>query len=230
MADRFFPCRSAGQTTLRTSSRQLPSCFERSGLRLGCEWHPAGDLWLLGVEAFAPMRGCIPRATVRALAGPFRMAVMRSFGRLGTRRQPDDLRHRTIRLPSRAAAMDTPTCSTSSASSEANRSWSTGDRVLHPGYLEWRDSFREHRRAQHAGPVDGRPVRTGSDRSRGTSQPRVRLISWHSSPEHRLGRSEHRAYQWLPDPVVHRRRILFLIKPALLDRRRRSRRASTHQV
>ncbi len=43
------------------------------------------------------------------------------------------------------------------------------------------------------------------------SEPRARLISWQSSPTIAWAEAEHRAYQWLPDPVVHRRRV-FLIK------------------
>ena len=75
----------------------------------------------------------------------------------------------------------------------------------------WRDFFRSTAahstvvvdgvsQAQPAGPFGWR------------GQPRVRLREWHSTPEFDFLDAEHDGYLVLPDPVVHRRRVIF-VKP-----------------
>jgi hypothetical protein len=43
------------------------------------------------------------------------------------------------------------------------------------------------------------------------TKPAARLLRWQSSPDIAWAEAEHCAYRWLPDPVVHRRRV-FLVK------------------
>lgn len=81
----------------------------------------------------------------------------------------------------------------------------------HTGESPWRDFFRSTaahstvivdgvNQAEPAGPFGWR------------SQPRVRLREWHSTPEFDFLDAEHDGYLSLPDPVVHRRRVIF-VKP-----------------
>jgi uncharacterized heparinase superfamily protein len=81
----------------------------------------------------------------------------------------------------------------------------------HTGESQWRDFFRSTaahstvivdgvNQAEPAGPFGWR------------GQPRVRLREWHSTPEFDFLDAEHDSYLSLPDPVVHRRRVIF-VKP-----------------
>jgi hypothetical protein len=50
--------------------------------------------------------------------------------------------------------------------------------------------------------------------------PRVRLREWHSTPEFDFLDAEHDGYTSLPEPVIHRRRVI-LRQTGLLDPGRR---------
>jgi hypothetical protein len=74
----------------------------------------------------------------------------------------------------------------------------------------WRTHFRgtaAHSTVQ----VDGLGQATPQGPFAWDSKPRARLISWQSSPAVAWADGEHRAYQCLPDPVIHRRRV-FLVR------------------
>jgi uncharacterized heparinase superfamily protein len=76
---------------------------------------------------------------------------------------------------------------------------------------QWREFFRStaahstvmidgHSQAEPAGPFGWR------------RRPRVKLREWHSTPDFDFLDAEHDGYQGLTDPVVHRRRVIF-VKP-----------------
>src|SRR5437867_3690414 len=76
---------------------------------------------------------------------------------------------------------------------------------------EWRDFFRST--AAHSTVVVdgvGQAIPAGSFRWDG--RPRARVRHWRSTTAFDLVDAEHDAYQRLPDPVLHRRRVIF-VKP-----------------
>ena len=76
---------------------------------------------------------------------------------------------------------------------------------------EWRDFFRST--AAHSTLViDGRTQSEPAGPFGWRDRPRVRLREWHSSPEVDFLDAEHDAFSRRGDPIVHRRRILF-VKP-----------------
>ena len=76
---------------------------------------------------------------------------------------------------------------------------------------EWRDFFRST--ASHSTLViDGRTQSEPAGPFAWRERPRVRLREWHSSPELDFLDAEHDAFSRRGDPLVHRRRILF-VKP-----------------
>jgi hypothetical protein len=76
---------------------------------------------------------------------------------------------------------------------------------------EWRDFFRST--ASHSTLViDGRTQSEPAGPFAWRERPRVRLREWHSSPELDFLDAEHDAFSRRGDPIVHRRRILF-VKP-----------------
>ncbi|HEY5617956.1 MAG TPA: alginate lyase family protein [Vicinamibacterales bacterium] len=79
------------------------------------------------------------------------------------------------------------------------------------GEPQWRDYFRST--AAHSTViVDGVSQADPAGPFGWQRQPRVRLREWHSTPEFDFLDAEHDGYLLLPDPVVHRRRVIF-VKP-----------------
>ena len=79
------------------------------------------------------------------------------------------------------------------------------------GESPWRDFFRST--AAHSTViVDGASQAEPAGAFGWNGQPRVRLREWHSTPEFDFLDAEHDGYLSLPDPVVHRRRVIF-VKP-----------------
>ena len=79
------------------------------------------------------------------------------------------------------------------------------------GESQWRDFFRST--AAHSTViVDGVSQAEPAGAFGWNGQPRVRLREWHSTPEFDFLDAEHDGYLSLPDPVVHRRRVIF-VKP-----------------
>ena len=79
------------------------------------------------------------------------------------------------------------------------------------GESHWRDFFRST--AAHSTViVDGGSQAEPAGAFGWKGQPRVRLREWHSTPEFDFLDAEHDAYLSLADPVVHRRRVIF-VKP-----------------
>jgi uncharacterized heparinase superfamily protein len=79
------------------------------------------------------------------------------------------------------------------------------------GESHWRDFFRST--AAHSTViVDGVSQAEPAGAFGWKGQPRVRLREWHSTPEFDFLDAEHDAYLSLADPVVHRRRVIF-VKP-----------------
>lgn len=77
---------------------------------------------------------------------------------------------------------------------------------------EWRDFFRgtaTHSTVMIDGAGQSEPAGPFGWRRR----PRVKLREWHSHPDFDFLDAEHDAYRGLPDPVVHRRRVIF-VKPS----------------
>jgi len=80
--------------------------------------------------------------------------------------------------------------------------------TLHPA---WRDFFRGT--AAHSTVwVDDQPHATPAGPFKWIAQPRAHLRQWVSTKNLDLADAEHDAYHRLPDPVTHRRRIIF-VKP-----------------
>jgi heparinase II/III-like protein len=79
------------------------------------------------------------------------------------------------------------------------------------GEPHWRDYFRST--AAHSSVlVDGVSQADPAGPFGWRGQPRVRLREWHSTPDFDFLDAEHDGYRALPDPVVHRRRVIF-VKP-----------------
>ena len=79
------------------------------------------------------------------------------------------------------------------------------------GESQWRDFFRST--AAHSTViVDGVNQAEPAGPFGWKGQPRVRLREWHSTPEFDFLDAEHDGYLSLPDPVIHRRRLIF-VKP-----------------
>ena len=79
------------------------------------------------------------------------------------------------------------------------------------GESQWRDFFRSTA-AHSTVMVDGANQAEPAGAFGWKGQPRVRLREWHSTPEFDFLDAEHDGYLSLPDPVVHRRRVIF-VKP-----------------
>jgi len=76
---------------------------------------------------------------------------------------------------------------------------------------EWRDFFRSS--SVHSTIlVDGQSQSQPAGPFGWKHRPRVRLREWHSTPELDFLDADHDAFLSLPDPVVHRRRVIF-VKP-----------------
>jgi hypothetical protein len=75
----------------------------------------------------------------------------------------------------------------------------------------WRDFFRSTA-AHSTVVVDGASQAQPAGSFGWRRQPRVRLREWHSTPEFDFLDAEHDGYAALPEPVVHRRRVVF-VKP-----------------
>lgn len=76
---------------------------------------------------------------------------------------------------------------------------------------EWRNFFRST--AAHSTVlVDGHSQSEPAGPFGWTRRPRARLREWHSTPDLDFLDAEHDAFLTLPDPVVHRRRVVF-VKP-----------------
>jgi uncharacterized heparinase superfamily protein len=79
------------------------------------------------------------------------------------------------------------------------------------GESHWRDFFRST--AAHSSVmIDGVSQAQPAGAFGWKGQPRVRLREWHSTPEFDFLDAEHDGYLSLPDPVLHRRRVIF-VKP-----------------
>jgi uncharacterized heparinase superfamily protein len=75
----------------------------------------------------------------------------------------------------------------------------------------WREYFRST--AAHSTiVVDGQSQAQPEGPFGWHGQPRVRLREWHSTPQFDFLDAEHDGYRGLPDPVMHRRRVIF-VKP-----------------
>lgn len=79
------------------------------------------------------------------------------------------------------------------------------------GDSRWRDYFRSTG-AHSALSMDGISQAEPTGPFGWRRQPRVRLREWHSTPDFDFVDAEHDGYSLLPDPVVHRRRVIF-VKP-----------------
>ncbi|HEY6360386.1 MAG TPA: alginate lyase family protein [Vicinamibacterales bacterium] len=79
------------------------------------------------------------------------------------------------------------------------------------GEPQWRDFFRSTA-AHSTVVVDGQSQAEPAGPFGWRRQPRGRLREWHSTPEFDFLDAEHDGYLTLPDPVVHRRRVIF-VKP-----------------
>jgi hypothetical protein len=77
--------------------------------------------------------------------------------------------------------------------------------------LAWRDHFRSTA-AHSTVTVDGAEQATPAGPFGWHSRPRARLHRWLSTEALDFADAEHNAYRHLPDPVIHRRRVLF-VKP-----------------
>jgi hypothetical protein len=77
---------------------------------------------------------------------------------------------------------------------------------------EWREYFRSTA-AHSTVVVDGQSQAQPDGAFGWRGQPRVRLREWHSTPQFDFLDADHDGYRNLPDPVIHRRRVIF-VKPA----------------
>lgn len=75
----------------------------------------------------------------------------------------------------------------------------------------WRDYFRGTA-AHSTVMIDGQGQAETAGSFGWRRRPRVRLREWHSNPQFDFLDAEHDAYVALPDPVIHRRRVIF-VKP-----------------
>ena len=80
------------------------------------------------------------------------------------------------------------------------------------GDSKWRDHFRSTM-AHSTVTIDGESQAEASGPFGWLRRPRVQLREWHSTPEIDFLDAEHDGYTRLPDPVRHRRRVIF-VKPA----------------
>jgi hypothetical protein len=76
---------------------------------------------------------------------------------------------------------------------------------------EWREYFRSTA-AHSTVVVDGQSQAQPEGPFGWRSQPRVRIREWHSTPQFDFLDADHDGYKTLPDPVTHRRRVIF-VKP-----------------
>jgi hypothetical protein len=74
---------------------------------------------------------------------------------------------------------------------------------------DWRDFFRGTA-AHSAAIVDGEPQAIPAGPFRWNSRPQARLHRWTSTGTYDFADASHDAYSRLPDPVIHRRRVLFV--------------------
>ena len=79
------------------------------------------------------------------------------------------------------------------------------------GDSKWRDYFRSTA-AHSTVVVDGSSQAEATGPFGWRRRPRVRLREWHSTPDFDFLDAEHDGYTALPDPVMHRRRVIF-VKP-----------------
>ena len=79
------------------------------------------------------------------------------------------------------------------------------------GDSKWRDYFRSTS-AHSTVVVDGLSQAEATGPFGWRRRPRVRLREWHSTPDFDFLDAEHDGYSALPDPVIHRRRVIF-VKP-----------------
>ena len=79
------------------------------------------------------------------------------------------------------------------------------------GDSKWRDFFRSTG-AHSTVVVDGLSQAEATGPFGWRRQPRARLREWHSTPDFDFVDAEHDGYAALPDPVTHRRRVIF-VKP-----------------
>jgi heparinase II/III-like protein len=75
----------------------------------------------------------------------------------------------------------------------------------------WRNVFRLGR-AHSSVIVDGQSQAAAAGPFRWTSRPHARLRRWRSNSQHDIAVADHDAYRSLPDPVTHRRSVVF-VKP-----------------
>jgi hypothetical protein len=75
----------------------------------------------------------------------------------------------------------------------------------------WRDYFRSTE-AHSTVMVDGVSQATAAGPFAWQTRPQARLRRWQSTPAFDFADAEHDAYRRLPDPVIHRRRVVF-VKP-----------------
>ncbi len=180
--------------------------------RADCAWAagPAAPevLWLLGprgLDALAALRPAPPAAPASRVFGDGGYAVMRSgwereahqlvfdVGPLGC---PVSAGHGHADLLSvQCAAFGEPYLV-------------DGGSYCYTAEPEWRDFFRGAA-AHSTVTVDGEPQAVPAGAFRWRERPRARLLAWRSTPELDFAAAVHDGYRRLPDPVVHRRRVLF---------------------
>ena len=138
--------------------------------------------------------------------------LRRDARRLERPGESDDRRRRSAWVFRRAAATGTPICSAFSSPPSVSRASSTPAITATPLKREWRDFFRSTG-AHNTVMIDGRSQCEPAGPFRWRRRPHVLLREWRSNPELDFLDAEHDAFCNLSDPVVHRRRVLF-IKPS----------------